>query len=79
MIKSKNKLKRELESSGAYQAGQDLTQMYQAGFFDCWRLLHKGRLNYKELNLKCLKSFEKRFIKRIQKEVDKKRGKSKNK
>lgn len=56
-------------------AGQDYIQFYQAGFLDAWRKSHKGRLNYKELNLKCLRGFEKRFMTKIQKNIDKKEDK----
>jgi hypothetical protein len=64
------KTKEEIEKGKKYkEKGQDLLQMYQAGFYDCWRKLKVGRFILKQYNLACLRSFEKRFIKVIDKKV----------
>lgn len=57
---------------------QGLMQMYQAGYLDCWKKLKKDQMrskkSWKEYNLACMNSFEKRFIKKINKIIKKKGG-----
>lgn len=64
-------MKKQEEMEPIIDEAQDLLQMYQAGYLDCWRGLKRGRIAFKEFNLECMKSFEKRFVKKIQKKINK--------
>jgi len=49
--------------------GRDLIEMYKAGFLDGYNCDRSRELDLKKLGDKCLKAFEKRFVKRIRGKV----------
>jgi len=55
----------------AQQAGQDLIQMYQAGFMDGFNNRRYAPATFQKIRDKCKKAFDKRFRQKIMKQVKK--------
>lgn len=64
-----------MNKAEAQDSGQALVQMYQSGFLDGYAIAKDMPVVFSEISEKCKKSFDKRFMRQLKKQIKKARKK----